>query len=505
MAWKADMPLGEISQQYQDPTVLSRILENSRTTLETFLCTSGHRPGCHCESLIEAYGEDLFYCDRYYCTRSRVGFSSLEDRDVHLKEHERRFKCEDLTCIFASLGFKTDGDRSRHVNSVHESNSHQVIGNSRTESWNDFSQTEMETLTLSAIRADEQSLVQSLLPHLEQISDQLLICAGQNASIPIIEHLVTSQLTKSDSDPKSLLLGVALTGAVESKSKSKVRDLLHLGAKGDLDQTQIAAVCTFDFEFMDFLMENGVNFQDAIYERDCIHSLAQKTPSEAVQLLSSLRRYRRQSDELTETGFQFSARYGFLAGLEWFFESATNSSANLLESSSKGKSHNKARDGSGVRDFLDTETLPYKYYDERDIYGTAIYIAASNAHGGNTLPGESRKACIARYAACVKYLLRKGADATLLSQWSAPNLENTLGVKNLQNYFGMKWEKILDKYSPGPYVSPLLSDSSSGGWSDTPTQHIRKKLKRQKRESSKRRRNKRQRNSVNAARDVSNG
>lgn len=505
----ADPSPGAISLAGQDPTVLSQVLDQSRTILEGLLCDSStHNASCNCEDLVDIYGDDLFRCDRYYCSRSRVGFSSSEERDLHLREHERSFKCEDLACIFSDLGFRTEVERNKHNAIVHSAKCQQEGGNLRTDMWKDISQKEIETLTLDAIRMDEEALVQALLPHLRQISDDLLLSAGQNASTTIIKHLVSFRLaTKANSLPAAELLGIALTGAVMSQSRGKIKELLSLDAANNSRQLKVAAVSTLDLEFLRFLADNNIDFEDVIYDHECIHLLSQKSQTEAVQLLDGLHQYLVKGPDIGDyiynmpislspasmylVGHYCSARYGFLAGLQWFMGNA------------KKRIHSHKLDRGPVttdevrlaRDFLDQEFDMFAGEYPPKFSGTALYVAVSSAHFGNALPGESKKACIARYAACVKYLLRQGADPAISSMGNImTEIDRTAGAKNLEKHFDKYWQDIVDKYSPGEYFEHESSDSESDiaidqYYSDTrDNQHDRKRRKRRKESSSKKRR-----------------
>ncbi|KAI1378425.1 hypothetical protein F4677DRAFT_394594 [Hypoxylon crocopeplum] len=454
----------------EDPTILLQTFLAFRQTLETLLCKgSRHDSECSCAYLIEIYGANLFYCNRYYCKYFRVGFVTQRERDVHLKSHERPFKCEDLACIFADLGFKTEEDQTRHAAAMHNPEDDSPNAASSGDMWANFSQKELESLAFDAVRAGETDLMKTLLPHFERTPDELVTFAGQYASLTMIQCIVDAYTKHQASglhNPHFYLdietpkerrrernYGVALTGAITSKDLTKIKKLLDLGASKSLEPTQIAAVLTFDFELLDFLLNCGVEFKDAIYHRDCIQALLLMDQADAIKIIERLYQYVRNDVTQYEVGFHISARYGFLAGLKWFRNNlALQSWVNTNE------------DGWVLRrdlsNFLDEEWVPNAV--NTDIVGTAIYAAASNAHGGNVLPGESRKACIARYAESVKYLLRQGADPTISLNMmsSTPDLEETPGVKNLEKHFDMSWQRIVDRYTPRQrYDSELESDS----------------------------------------------
>ncbi|KAB8210959.1 NACHT domain protein [Aspergillus parasiticus] len=65
------------------------------------------------------YGPRLFKCTYLFCTFSRQGFETKEDRDKHVTHHERPCKCPVPNCIYYTLGFNTQGRCNEHLAQFH--------------------------------------------------------------------------------------------------------------------------------------------------------------------------------------------------------------------------------------------------------------------------------------------------------------------------------------------------------------------------------------------------
>ena len=69
--------------------------------------------------LTEAYGTMLFKCPIISCTRFYQGFTTRQQRDKHLIQHERAHKCIHEGCDYRELGFPTEAELCRHVELCH--------------------------------------------------------------------------------------------------------------------------------------------------------------------------------------------------------------------------------------------------------------------------------------------------------------------------------------------------------------------------------------------------
>ncbi|GLA01286.1 hypothetical protein AnigIFM60653_011535 [Aspergillus niger] len=98
----------------KDPLITSQMLIRLREQHEILLSMPDCRP-----DLERQYGPELFRCTYLFCTRSRRGFSSADERDKHVENHGRPFKCVVPSCEFSSIGFDSEASRQRHWRKHH--------------------------------------------------------------------------------------------------------------------------------------------------------------------------------------------------------------------------------------------------------------------------------------------------------------------------------------------------------------------------------------------------
>lgn len=74
----------------------------------------------------EAFRKDLllrvsgwFKCPRKHCDHFFDGFANKEDRDKHINQHERLFRCSFEECPYATLGYGTEIELKRHEKKSH--------------------------------------------------------------------------------------------------------------------------------------------------------------------------------------------------------------------------------------------------------------------------------------------------------------------------------------------------------------------------------------------------
>lgn len=65
------------------------------------------------------YGRHLFKCPRLYCHWYHRGFETSQQRDAHMQDHEKPFRCLEPTCDRAFLGFSTKSELAEHVKKYH--------------------------------------------------------------------------------------------------------------------------------------------------------------------------------------------------------------------------------------------------------------------------------------------------------------------------------------------------------------------------------------------------
>lgn len=74
----------------------------------------------------EAFRKDLllrvsgwFKCPKKHCNHFFDGFANKEDRDKHINQHERPFRCSFEECPYATLGYGTEIELKRHEKKSH--------------------------------------------------------------------------------------------------------------------------------------------------------------------------------------------------------------------------------------------------------------------------------------------------------------------------------------------------------------------------------------------------
>ncbi|KAI0387921.1 hypothetical protein F5Y04DRAFT_274777 [Hypomontagnella monticulosa] len=105
-----------------DPMNIFYARRRFRQTLENMICReSGHTSDCRCELLRRMYGTKIYHCDQRFCYAYRNAFESHLERDQHLEIHQRPHKCCEVGCLFGEIGFRDITELQRHVSTAHSS------------------------------------------------------------------------------------------------------------------------------------------------------------------------------------------------------------------------------------------------------------------------------------------------------------------------------------------------------------------------------------------------
>ncbi|KAF2190709.1 hypothetical protein K469DRAFT_733387 [Zopfia rhizophila CBS 207.26] len=92
-----------------------------RNIIEVVLSEEGASE-THCSILI-LYGAVRYKCPKPWCQSFCTGFERHEDRDQHLLEHDRPFKCSVEGCCWNEIGFPSESDLSCHTKRLHSTQS----------------------------------------------------------------------------------------------------------------------------------------------------------------------------------------------------------------------------------------------------------------------------------------------------------------------------------------------------------------------------------------------
>ncbi|RYP71615.1 hypothetical protein DL769_004655 [Monosporascus sp. CRB-8-3] len=88
-----------------------------RNTIEILLTEDGASE-THC-SIFTLYGSVRYKCHKPWCESFYRGFERREDRDQHLLEHDRPFRCCVEGCFENEIGFPSESDLNRHTKRFH--------------------------------------------------------------------------------------------------------------------------------------------------------------------------------------------------------------------------------------------------------------------------------------------------------------------------------------------------------------------------------------------------
>ncbi|KAI0898910.1 putative zinc finger protein [Annulohypoxylon nitens] len=79
----------------------------------------GMASGANRDLIEEKYGFEFFKCPRFSCSLFTKGFTSFEERENHIKKHERPFRCSEENCVMNAYGFASASERDKHMGETH--------------------------------------------------------------------------------------------------------------------------------------------------------------------------------------------------------------------------------------------------------------------------------------------------------------------------------------------------------------------------------------------------
>jgi len=74
-------------------------------------------------SILTLYGVVRYKCPKPWCQSFCTGFKRREDRDQHLLEHDRPFRCSVEGCYWNEIGFPSESGLNRHIERLHSTQS----------------------------------------------------------------------------------------------------------------------------------------------------------------------------------------------------------------------------------------------------------------------------------------------------------------------------------------------------------------------------------------------
>jgi ankyrin repeat protein len=210
--------------------------------------------GSEKDFLLEAYGICPYQCPNISCHRYLHGYASPQERDSHLKGHQRQFKCPFPDCKMFSIGLPTKGSLDTHIDVFH------VLTLSPL--FSDLKPYSVWTALKDAIKADNEALVDSLSMEAigkhgkpEGLVNNAITKKYINSARALIRHFQGSDDLHTRYEKKETLLGnLAETGDV-----ALIREFLRLSnvewTKYCFCSALYSANCAGQSEMFSFLLE----------------------------------------------------------------------------------------------------------------------------------------------------------------------------------------------------------------------------------------------------------
>jgi hypothetical protein len=181
--------------------------------------------GSEKDFLLEAYGICPYQCPSISCHRYLYGYASSQERDNHLKGHQRQFKCPFPDCKMFFIGLPTKGSLDTHIDVFHVSTLSPLFSDLKPYSvWASLK---------DAIKADDEALVDSL--SMEAIGQHgkpkgLVTDAIKKSRINSARALIRHFQGSDDLDWKDGLEGKEklLSNLAEAGDVALTREFLHL-------------------------------------------------------------------------------------------------------------------------------------------------------------------------------------------------------------------------------------------------------------------------------------
>ncbi len=164
-------------------------------SLEGLLCKERkHKtpPGCFCTALHRHYGANLFKCPYPSCSLNRSGFPTRAACKAHVDSHARPWKCPDASCFYATIGFASWRDQSRHWQELHQSTSEPAGLAINSLAQDCFSRDDLRVLVFELTKAGDVDGLRRITPHLEWHgwrAAPALLLATRMGSLPMVEIL----------------------------------------------------------------------------------------------------------------------------------------------------------------------------------------------------------------------------------------------------------------------------------------------------------------------------
>ncbi|KIX07366.1 uncharacterized protein Z518_02019 [Rhinocladiella mackenziei CBS 650.93] len=390
-------------------------------TLESMLCSGmNHRPGCHCQTLKDQYGLFLYKCDRIACPRHRHGFADKKNRDQHLLDHDRPFKCPEAGCTFGEIGFKSEGSLAQHMDQHHPT---QKLAPMKHPPIQDIDPESLEVVLTEAVKAGEEEFVSRFLGSIpESLSDKLYLTALRSSTSAVVAQFVTSgqSIDKAyvGERDKYPLTAVPLIVAMRAYNLEVVRYLLTHN-------------CSFyaESDFIDHGNEQSLARKSRRVGTVLDHAIDLDDPQRRLEAILILTNHGYDLRKVKRSPFRLTRRRNIES------ESIIMNILDVME-------HALSKDN--LNDILKEEAR------SRCSVEVARWLLQRGAEVNTR--GKTLSAATPLYSACVKktenaahfakFLLESGADPNLRTQGRlAVELR---GARNISTWLGVTWEELVE-------------------------------------------------------------
>ncbi|KAK3983781.1 hypothetical protein QBC44DRAFT_45029 [Cladorrhinum sp. PSN332] len=405
--------LGILGDSDGDPLAAFPALLRFRQSLENLMCDGDRDGSCLDRStLTTLYGRRIYHCNKPFCHAFTHGFDTKEARDQHQTIHTRSHKCPVESCPFASVGFYSKTDLSRHNSTVH------VVSSLGSQKGIDDELTMMPTedwypILEDAIDNNELSLVRRLFDGWQlTLSDCELSELTHRAAVKAGPDILECMLGRSDTNGKTL--NRYLADAIEAGNIANVKLLLHKGAnmmtsyyfsQSNLPAWEIAFI-TWNAPLIEFILREYGFEPPKQWLRAHFMFGRKPTPGARETLESARQRFQELKVYIPEEWFDGAYRGGPRYAV---FEGALCALQICLENGGDAN-----------------------YYPSNKT--SALHMAVRK---GSKFGAEA-----------VKLLLRYGADPNIAVEKKKAT-QQFVGMRKIEGYFGLVWSEIVRRIQAG--------------------------------------------------------
>ncbi|KAI0442379.1 NACHT domain protein [Xylaria telfairii] len=233
-----------------DPLTTSALSTRIHQAAEYLLTHNEENGTSHQQIIRRWYGQRPYKCQYLGCAFNRTGFQEVEQRRLHMKQHDRPWKCSFASCEYSQGGFLSKKMREEHFDRAH---SRSLDTSTALVQLNNDDET--STLLIDLARVGYVDSVRALLPSLpnsflkgtEGCVDAMLEASILSRSLPMVKFCISDSGFAIFAEPAKKMAEIIIqSGNVEilecallSLNSSKFNYHLDDFYQGGLTQTII--------------------------------------------------------------------------------------------------------------------------------------------------------------------------------------------------------------------------------------------------------------------------